>query len=75
MKWQIFSVYVYRSGDDTLQIAFNNDEEYARYLDMIISRSIYKTGVDVTTDDRILTLMTCSYEYNNARLVIHAKRV
>lgn len=75
MKWQIFSVYVYRSGDDTLQIAFNNDEEYARYLDMIISRSIYKTGVDVTTDDRILTLITCSYEYNNARLVIHAKRV
>jgi len=74
-KWEIFSVYVSRPGDDTPQIAFNNDEEYAQYLDRIISRSIYKTGVDVTTDDRILTLMTCSYEYNNARLVIHAKRV
>lgn len=72
-EWRIFSVYVCRPGDDALQITFNNDEEYARYLDKIINRSIYKTGVAVTKDDRILTLMTCSYEYDNAKLVIHAK--
>ncbi|CEO90370.1 hypothetical protein SSCH_810047 [Syntrophaceticus schinkii] len=35
----------------------------------------YETDVKVTKDDKILTLVTCSYEFKNARLVIHAKRV
>jgi sortase B len=49
--------------------------EYAQYLDMVKSRSKYETDVKVTKDDKILTLVTCSYEFKNARLVIHAKRV
>jgi sortase B len=74
MKWQIFSVYITEPKDDLLKVFYDNDVEYAQYLDMIISKSIYETGVKVTKDDRILTLVTCSYEYENARLVIHAKR-
>ncbi len=49
-------------------------DEYVAYLDAIIDRSIYETNIEVTKDDRILTLVTCSYEYDNARLVIHAKK-
>ena len=75
MKWQIFSVYINEPRDDFSQIFFDNDVEYAQFLDMITNRSIYETGVKVTKDDRILTLVTCSYEYENARLVIHAKMV
>ena len=75
MRWQIFSVYVYQPSNDCLQLSFNNDMEYAQYLDMVRGRSIYETGVKVTNDDKILTLVTCSYEFKNARLVIHAKRV
>lgn len=75
MRWQIFSVTI-RDGVDEYDIVdFENDEEYQSYLDEIVSKSIYDTGVNVTTDDRILTLSTCSYEFDNARLVIHAKLV
>ncbi len=75
MRWQIFSVYVTEPSDVFLQISFNNDVEYEQYLDMIKSRSKYETDVKATKDDKILTLVTCSYEFKNARLVIHAKRV
>jgi sortase B len=75
MRWQIFSVYLTEPNSDLLQVSFINDVEYAQYLDMIKSRSKYETDVKVTKDDKILTLVTCSYEFKNARLVIHAKRV
>lgn len=74
IRWQIFSVYIAEPSDDFLQVSFSNDVEYTQYLDKIINRSIYETGVKVTKDDRILTLVTCSYEFKNARLVVHAKK-
>ena len=35
-------------------------ENYAEYFDEIASRSLYSTGIDVNTDDKILTLSTLS---------------
>jgi sortase B len=75
MKWQIFSVYIYQLNDDYFKVYFNDSKEYYQYLDEIIFKSIYDTGVVVTQEDKILTLMTCSYETNDSRIVIHAKRV
>ena len=75
MKWQIFSIYIYQPNDDYFKVYFNDSKEYTKYLDEINLKSIYNTGVVVTEEDKILTLMTCSYESNDSRLVIHAKRV
>ena len=33
-------------------------------------RSIINTGVDVRSDDQLLTLSTCSYEFEDARFVV-----
>ena len=74
-KWEIFSVYICGLGDSDIRITFHDGDEYVVYLDAIIDRSIYETNIEVTKDDRILTLVTCSYEYDDARLVIHAKKV
>ena len=38
------------------------------------TRSIYNFGVNLSTDDKILTLSTC-YNDNGIRLVVHAKLV
>lgn len=74
VKWQIFSVYIYKPGG-TFHFSFDSREEYARYLEQVASNSLYDTGVQVSPEDKILTLITCTYEINNARLVICARRV
>lgn len=74
-KWQIFSVYIYKPEDDFFIVTFSNQKEYEKFLNDCKKRSIYDTGVLVEKDDRMLTLMTCTYETDDARLVVNAKLV
>ena len=74
-KWQIFSVYVIRAKNSTLQESFSNEEEYTQYLTMITEKSMENIGVKVTKEDQLLTLVTCSYELKDSRLIIHAKKI
>ena len=39
------------------------------------SRSNFDSGVEVTSSDHIMTLSTCSYEYDDARYVVLCKIV
>lgn len=50
-------------------------ERYASFLSEISQRSLYDTGVDVLPSDKILTLSTCSHEFNEARFVVVARQV
>ena len=45
------------------------------YIDSVLMRSIINTGVDVRSDDQLLTLSTCSYEFKDARFVVVARKV
>lgn len=74
-KWEVFSVYIYSPNDQFFEYEFADEQQYATYLDKIIEKSMYSTGVEVTTDDQLLTLVTCTYEVSDARFIIHAKRV
>jgi len=74
-KGEIFSVYVTDTKFNYLITNFASPEEYGAYLDTIRNKSLFKNNVTVTTKDRILTLSTCSYEFKDARLVIHAKLI
>ena len=74
-RWQIFSVYIYSPAEGSFMLSFTDSKDYSRYLAESGKRSMYPTGVEVSTSDTILTLMTCSYEFNNARLVIQAKKI
>ena len=53
---------------------FENQDDYQKYLNKIINKSIYKSKNTPTVDDRIITLTTCSYEFDNARTVVFAKQ-
>lgn len=74
-KWEIFSVYVTDENFNYLVTNFKTSEEYEKYLNVIKNKSLFKKDITLTKDDRILTLSTCSYEFKNARLVVHAKLV
>lgn len=52
-----------------------NDQETQDYIDNVLIRSIINTGVDVLPSDELLTLSTCSYEFQEARFVIVARKV
>ena len=34
---------------------------------------MYEADIEVDEDDKIITLSTCSFEFNDARMVVHAK--
>jgi len=72
--WQIFSVYTIEAESYYITTDFESNQEYTEFLNTILSRSIYNFGVNMSTNDKVLTLSTC-YNDNGIRLVVHAKLV
>lgn len=72
-KCEIFSVYIDESTSESYNLVFKNKEEYSKYLNMIIERSIYNTGIKPTTDDLVVTLSTCATAEGSTRFIVHAK--
>ena len=77
LVWQVFAVFFTNINFNYIQ-THPSEEEFQYILDEARARSEYIIDVPVTTDDRILTLSTCSGEYvsgdhTNYRLVVMAK--
>jgi len=72
---QVFSGYVTPGNSDIYQLEFRDDTEFERYLEKIRLMSDFVTDVSVTAQDRIVTLSTCTYEYEEARYVVHCRLV
>lgn len=73
--WKIFSIYTIKPEVYYLKTYFNNKEEHQEFLNILKERSIYQfTDETLTTDDKILTLSTCSDD-GTKRIVIHAQMV
>lgn len=74
-KVEIFTAYICNYDSDTYTLTFASEEEYGAYLEKMQSQSDFTSDVEVTTNDRIVTLSTCTYEYDNARFVVQGKLV
>lgn len=72
---QVFSGYVTPGNSDSYQMEYVDDVDFQAYLDRIQSRSDFKPLVSVTVADKIVTLSTCTYDYEDARYVLHCKMV
>jgi len=72
-KWEVFSAYVTSSADNYIETEFGSGEDFEQFLERIVSKSLYHTDCEVKGTDKILTLSTCSYEFDDARMVMHAK--
>ena len=60
---------------DILKFNFETDEEFCEYIDYMTEHSVYDTEVEVTPEDQLLILCTCSYSYNNGRLIVVCKLI
>ena len=73
--YEVFSVYVQDASKDFLKFYFDSYDEYEDYLNYIKSKSLFKSNVDVSTDDSIISLYTCSYEFDGARTIVNGKLI
>jgi sortase B len=74
-KWQIFSAYFTDIHDDYIRPEFKDKEEFKRYLENIRKKSLHASDVEVSENDEILTLSTCSALSSISRFTVHAKRI
>lgn len=82
-KWKVIAAFItnaYEEDDNGFVFRYyftslSTEERYAAYLNELMQRSLYDTGVDVLPSDKILTLSTCSHEFEDARFVVVARLV
>ena len=82
-KWKIFAVVITNSTPeenngyvfDYRKTDFTSDEQFLYWINEVKKRSIINTPVQIEASDEILTLQTCTYEFDNARYVVFARRV
>lgn len=73
-KAELLSGQVTASDSDAYDI-ISKREDLTKYLENAVSQSFFKTDSSVDDAEKIITLSTCSYEYENARFVVIGKLV
>ena len=71
--YQVFSVYQIKTEDYYIKTEFKSNE-FTEFIDTITKRSKKYFGINVSKEDTILTLSTCSNN-NKYRVVLHSVRV
>lgn len=72
-KLEVFSGYVTDVESEAYTFNFASDEEKEGYIQMLQNMSDFVSEVEVTVEDEILCLSTCTYEYEDARYVVFSK--
>lgn len=73
--YEVFAVYVVDADKETIGVHYENDIAFLDYITSCKARSIFTKNMDFTATDQIITLVTCSYELDNARTIVQAKRI
>lgn len=69
-KIHFFSGYVADLGESAWELYFT-DDDYEKWLNEIGKKSCFLSQLTPGAMDRVVTLSTCSYEFDNARFVLH----
>ena len=72
-RYQIFAYYDVPETDEVYTVGFAPDDTFQKFIDKMKQKSYDDTGVNVTKDDHIMTLSTCST--TGKRFVVHAVRI
>ena len=72
-KYEIFAIGVYDADFGYNDVSFSDEEDFNNFLNKILDKSMYSRDI-VSSKNQIITLSTCSYEYDNARTAIFAVR-
>ena len=70
-QYKVFSTYTIVPEDYYINTVFN-DNEFSSFIKELKRRSFFNYGVDITKEDKILTLSSCIGD-GKKRVVLHAK--
>lgn len=68
---EFFSGYVANVRASAWQMEFGSEVGFAEWLQAVKAKSLFQSEVMPSSADKVLTLSTCSYEFENARFVLH----
>lgn len=71
-RCEVFAAYVTSPISETYVLDFDDKASFVQYLNIAIDRSVIQTGTVLYSTDRIVTLSTCDYTFDDARMVVHA---
>lgn len=78
--WFVYAVFISNSDasdDNGYVFPYNfidlSTEKFESYIKEIDKRKLYTTGVTLEPTDKILTLSTCCYDFDDAKLVVVAR--
>lgn len=67
---EVFAGYVANVKDNAWEVDFGADTVFEDWQKSVKERSCFESEITPVATDRIVTLSTCSYEFDNARFVI-----
>ena len=70
---EIFAGYTTSDKDHCYDIAISDEDDMRIFLDEALRKSDFVSGVNVKTTDRLVTLSTCAYAFENARYIAIAR--
>ena len=73
--YEIFSVFIESGNNINLKNSFMSDEEFNEYVNNLKEKSMYSRESENTTISSIITLYTCSYEFDEARTIVCASLI
>ncbi|MDL2257776.1 class B sortase [Eubacteriales bacterium OttesenSCG-928-K08] len=82
MEFEVYAAYVWQSGEAYYyHTRFGSDQNFADVMNALVDyakkskTSNVREGITIKSTDVVLTLSTCTYEYDNSRFVVSARRI
>lgn len=72
---KIFAAVTIPARSSMYKCAFGTRKEKEAYLEKIREKNVLTTDVHVSANDRIVMMSTCTYEFDNARVVVYGKLI
>jgi len=67
---EVFAAFVTAADSDVWKLAFSSEEEFTAWKSEMIEKSFFKSKISPTAGEKVVTLSTCSYEFDNAHFVV-----